>query len=623
MPFRSRAERSGATSRRRNRWLLVVLGCLVALGLVAALIDILFIAHQIGMRTVAVDGEDVMSANGFTVRSTEWLARPQVAALLQRIQVQTAPLQKLSTRSHEGIAYVRVQDVVTLLQGAGEKASFSGNQLRVQLHANQHYAYQAKVGMVRMQTVTVVGKPVGRVLGIVHDEAAYVPAAAVAQAFTQGGLHSVWKGQALQIAVVQPAPVDALKNLANVTPIDFGAGKVIAAPALTWQGVDYVPVNSLNAALRQLGWKGTLGTWRWSITQPVPATTGSKSGGSGKSGTGAGTGAAKAAAAARNGTAVSALQRPISMGFVPFYSGDLAAYQDVMQHRNAFNAMASDAWAVNSAGDLTGSAPTGKDRQALSAGEPVYATVANIGSGGFNGKLMAAVLNNSSLSSHLQTAITELVNGEGDTGALLDLEALPASSRAAYTAFVKRLAGDLHAVGKQLLVVVPPDTGYRNESWNNAYDDAALGQAADGIIVMAYDYSYAGGKPGPIAPLPWVQQVLAYTVSQVPANHVLLGLDVYGYDWGDKAATAVSLTSVDSFISAHHIKPQWNTRDQAPWYTWTDSNGVQHTVYYENAKSTQAKLTLAQTYGVLGVAIWRAGLENASVLHTLSVYAKP
>lgn len=639
MPFRSKAEGSGATSRRGLRWLLVVLGCLVGLGIVAALIDILFIPHQIGMRTLAVDGEDVMSANGFTVRSTDWLDRSQVATLFQRIHVQTASLQKLSTRSHKGAAYVHVPDVATLLQRAGDKTSFSGNQLRIQLHANQHYAYQAKVGMIRMQTVTVLGKQVGRVLGIVHEEAAYVPAAAVAQAFTQGGLASTWKGQALQIAVVQPAPVDALKNLANVTPVDFGAGKVIAAPALKWQGVDYVPVNSLTAALRQLGWKGTLGTWQWSITQPAPGATGSKPGGSGKSGgtgksgtggsgtgkgsgSGSGKAAAKAAAAARNGTAVTASQRPISMGFVPFYSGDLAAYQDVMQHRDAFNAMASDAWAINSSGDLTGSAPTGKDNQALAVGEPVYATVANIGSGGFNGKLMASVLSNSGHSSHLQTAITELVNGEGDTGAVLDLESIPASSRAAYTAFVKGLAGDLHAVGKQLFVVVPPDTGYSNEKWNNAYDYAALGETADGIIVMAYDYSYAGGKPGPIAPLPWMQQVLAYTVSQVPASHVLLGLDVYGYDWGKKAATAISLTNVDSFISAHHIKPQWNARDESPWYTWKDAKGAQHTVYYENAKSTQAKLKLAQMYGVRGIAIWRAGLENAPVLHTLSAYAK-
>lgn len=599
MLFRSRSRVPSAASRRRRSLIQTTVGVVVAAVVVGALVDVLWIAHAPGPRVVTIDGVPVMSADGISIRSNVWLSEPEMQVLFERLGMSTTPLKGLNTRGYHGTPYVRATEVATLLKTRTAGTQFAANKLTLQLHANQHYTYTSAGGTVRLQQITVNGKAVAHVLGLQHDETAYVPASAVATALDGAGLHSAWTGQALQIAQTQ-APSKAIsggiQNLAAVTPIQFGSGQAIAAPQFTWRGADYVPVNSVTAALRQLGWTGSMATWQWSVAAGSKGTTAA-------------------------GNAVTTAQTPLTMAFVPFYSGNLSAYQDVMQHKSAFNAMAADAWEITGAGTLTGSAPAGTNSQALGSGEPVYATVANIGASGFNGQLMATILSSPSKSKSLQTAVVNLVNGQGDTGAVLDVESIPPGSRNAYTGFVASLAKQLHAIGKELWVVVPPDTGYSNESWNGAYDEAMLGQVANGIIVMAYDYSYAGGKPGPIAPLPWVQQVLAYAVSQVPANRVLLGVDVYGYDWGNQGGVAVSLPSVDSFIAAHHIKPQWDARDEAPWYTWTDSSGVTHTVYYENKQSTNAKLALATMYGIRGIAIWRAGLENAPVLSALQAYA--
>ena len=48
---------------------------------------------------------------------------------------------------------------------------------------------------------------------------------------------------------------------------------------------------------------------------------------------------------------------------------------------------------------------------------------------------------------------------------------------------------------------------------------------------MTYDYSWANGPPGSIAPQRWVDRVASYAVSQIPPSKVLLGLAFYGYDW--------------------------------------------------------------------------------------------
>ena len=37
--------------------------------------------------------------------------------------------------------------------------------------------------------------------------------------------------------------------------------------------------------------------------------------------------------------------------------------------------------------------------------------------------------------------------------------------------------------------------------------------------------------PGPISPLSWEQRVVRYAKTQAPANKIVLGLHLYGYDW--------------------------------------------------------------------------------------------
>ena len=49
---------------------------------------------------------------------------------------------------------------------------------------------------------------------------------------------------------------------------------------------------------------------------------------------------------------------------------------------------------------------------------------------------------------------------------------------------------------------------------------------------MAYDYSVAAGDPGPIAPLAWVEQVIAGTsAASGDPSKLVLGVPLYGYNW--------------------------------------------------------------------------------------------
>ena len=49
---------------------------------------------------------------------------------------------------------------------------------------------------------------------------------------------------------------------------------------------------------------------------------------------------------------------------------------------------------------------------------------------------------------------------------------------------------------------------------------------------MSYEYSYS--SPGPMAPIWWVQQIVAHAVTVVPPAKIQLGIPAYGRDYVDR-----------------------------------------------------------------------------------------
>lgn len=584
--------------RRKGRTALLLISLILFVLIVAGLIYYVFFrVYDVAPRTISVDGEDVEQINGLAVHSHTWLKRDEVQQLLNRIHADGVAVPS-AVKTYENVPYVRVDDFLRALSKYGDESKLSNHRLLITLKSNQHYSYQDKQDFVHQQEIWVNGQLAGRVLAVDHDEATYVPTADVARLFTQAGLKSTWSGQTLNLALAGTVNVPPVWKPEQDRMIAFGNGQAIYAPYHEWQQSTYLPIYSVDAALAKLGWTGSFDTWKWTVHQNAKSSQGQAGQTAGHEG------------------------HPISLAFVPFYVGALSSFHDVMAHPSAYNALASDTWSVDKSGTLIGSAPAGTASQAAASGYAVYAMVTNLGTSGFDTKAITTILNDDARRSHLRDEIVKGVASEDYDGVMLDFETIPPADGALYTEFVSNLAQDLHAEGKKLSVVVPAATGSQNEPWNKAYDQPKLGAVADTVVVMAYDYSYASSAAGPVAPIPWVQQALAYSVSRMPADKVVLGLDAYGYDWAGKHGKAVSLTNVDSFLARNHIKPKWDAKAQAPWFQWKDSKGTEHTVYYENKQSTNAKLSLAQTYGVAGVAVWRAGLEDNDFLQTLEQYRK-
>ncbi|MGE5675351.1 MAG: glycosyl hydrolase family 18 protein, partial [Mycobacterium leprae] len=193
---------------------------------------------------------------------------------------------------------------------------------------------------------------------------------------------------------------------------------------------------------------------------------------------------------------------------------------------------------------------------------------------------------------------------------------VPPTLRPDYTAFITELYGAMKQVGLGLTLSVPAKTEDIPESpWTGAFDYAALAPYADKIVIMTYDEHLPGFPAGPIASIPWVNQVMAYVVTQIPHDKVLLGVAAYAYNWvqGTTTGIAQSVPNALNLVAQYHATIQWDPAAMVPFFTYTNSSGQNRIVYFENAQSTAAKLAIMRKYDLGGIAIWRLGLEEPGI----------
>ena len=252
-----------------------------------------------------------------------------------------------------------------------------------------------------------------------------------------------------------------------------------------------------------------------------------------------------------------------------------------------------------------------------SQGKKVTPTITNLLNGYFDGQLVSGILNNATRRASNISSIVNLTVNKGYDGIDLDYENLLAADRNAFSLFVRDLAAALHAQGKTLSVNVYGKTSEPG-SWNGpqAQDLAALGSSADSLRFMTYEYHWSTSAAGPIAPLYWVDAVLAFAVTQIPASKVIHGLPMWGYDWVGMQAVDRTYGDIVSLINQVGATVNWDSGSQTPWFTYYAGN-VKHEVWFENQYSIDAKLTSSLKNDVGGVFFWRMGGEDPAIANVV------
>ena len=214
-----------------------------------------------------------------------------------------------------------------------------------------------------------------------------------------------------------------------------------------------------------------------------------------------------------------------------------------------------------------------------------------------------------------QTAIIEQIAStmveKGYIGLDVDFEYIPAAQGQAYVEFISALRRRLSPLGYPVLVALVPKTFARQPGLlYEAHDYAALGAAADFVLLMTYEWGYTYGPPMAVAPLPNVRRVLDYAVTEIPREKIYLGIPNYGYDWplpfrqGETRARSISNQEAVEIAVRYGAEIQYDETAQSPWFQYTAEDGVVHQVWFEDARSMSAKLRLVQAYSLYGAGYW-------------------
>ncbi len=264
--------------------------------------------------------------------------------------------------------------------------------------------------------------------------------------------------------------------------------------------------------------------------------------------------------------------------------------------------------------------------------------------------LLASSGNNDSIEALVQNPIQNARNFVTDVNPLiqkykfsdinLDIEYTSQASAAArlgFTQFVSQVRKDLN---KSISLTVEITT--TDVIKNHLIDPKAMGQIANNVVLMAYDYhSPSSFVTGPVAPLNGAGIMSEYDVLSavenalaiIPAQKLVLGIPLYGYEWETllpypRAAvipnTGVTASSdrVESLlVTCASCSATLDTYAQENYISFYDqASNDYHLIFFPDKNSTLAKLNLAGSFELKGVALWALGYEGKNIMEPLASF---
>lgn len=237
---------------------------------------------------------------------------------------------------------------------------------------------------------------------------------------------------------------------------------------------------------------------------------------------------------------------------------------------------------------------------------------------------------------NLVSEVSPIMKDQGFTDLNLDIESFLDASPAAqanFTTFVKTVKNGMHTTVTLDLIPIALVK-------EKLYDARALGQIVDRIVLMTYDFHYTGSfTAGANAPIGGAGTTLEYdtetavkeALKVMPANKILLGIPLYGYEWetiqnASESATIPGGASVASSARVEEVLSQCASCSavtdpvaKEP-YVIFPKNDYFNEIYFENADSMKTKIAMAQKYRLAGVALWALGYEDSTMLAPFTDY---
>ncbi|MFB7416264.1 glycosyl hydrolase family 18 protein [Streptomyces sp. NPDC056210] len=307
--------------------------------------------------------------------------------------------------------------------------------------------------------------------------------------------------------------------------------------------------------------------------------------------------------------------------WLPYWEQE-GAYQDALAHADQLRTVSPFWYETKSATRVDGHPGAGERRiidGLHAAGIQVVPTVMEQMRPG----VLAALVTSPDRRAEHVTALLDLVGSRAYDGIDLDYESIASTGDATYravgagyTALVRDLCSRLHALGKVCFATVNPKTATTGRVW----EYGSLGQVADRVRIMAYNLHYAMGTPGPLSSTAWYDEILRRATAEIPVEKIEMGLPAYGWDWAegsDEGARHVTSKGAKALREAVGAPYGLDPASQTPHF-WYQENGTLRTVWYQDARGTEAHLPVLSRYGVHNTVLWALDFEDPGLWSVLA-----
>ncbi|MBQ9080022.1 MAG: LysM peptidoglycan-binding domain-containing protein [Clostridia bacterium] len=234
--------------------------------------------------------------------------------------------------------------------------------------------------------------------------------------------------------------------------------------------------------------------------------------------------------------------------------------------------------------------------------------------GVFSNELSTRIFESPELTANLINSIEQTVRERGYAGVEFDFEYISAEYADEYAALVNATRERLEPQGYVVFAdLAPKESDDKPGLLYEGHDYAALGEAANRLLLMTYEYGYTYGPPMAVAPIGPVSGVLDYAVTRIPPSKLLLGEPNYGYNWtlpyvaGESQAQSLSNYEATELAAQVRAAIQYDEVAQSPYFNYyerTPEGAVEHEVWFEDARSADASLRLIDQYDLAGTGVW-------------------
>jgi spore germination protein len=203
--------------------------------------------------------------------------------------------------------------------------------------------------------------------------------------------------------------------------------------------------------------------------------------------------------------------------------------------------------------------------------------------------------------------IIEYVTKNNYPGIEIDYENIPRVHRESFTTFIQKLSIKLKMQRKLLYVALHAKTSeFRAYAGAESQDYEDICSVAHKCTIMAYDKHYKGSGPGPVTPLPWLKEVIAFAQTEIPPEKLVIGLPFYGYEWPTgKRGTSRTHANILEYAQSNQFNMLFDTENQTPYIDTGTSQ-----LWFDNEESLYAKMSYARSKGVRHFAFWALGGEG-------------